>query len=482
MITAFNARALYLVSAFALIALPVAIAEGERGYVIVCSVAVVGFAVVAKVGGRLPELDSDSSIRHLAETAVSWVLVAAGAAVVTFALGHAGDGEVARLADGWSAVFEGVSGVTSTGLTMVTDPSALDATLQWWRTILQWGGTVGVVAFALLFAEPSGDASTHLGEEWGHRPHEGPQGAALRIFGILVALTAVAVLALLAAGEPAWRALNHGFSAACTGGFVITSNSVASVPAPAQAVIAATTMISAISFAALWGAFTRKDPPLWKRTQVRWGLGLTAAAAVLAAVIAEPGTAVASTVFNSVSASTTAGFADGSSFAAAPQLTILTAASMFVGGAAGSTSGGVKVARVVWVAYAARRWLPAGNADAGEDQEEGEIWDAGEVDPREVRQRTVGATALLSLVVVTAVVVASALALTTGAPAGEAVFEAMSALLNIGLSVGVTSPDLPAESKGVLVVAMLVGRVEITAFLALALVVLRRPLDRSGAA
>jgi trk system potassium uptake protein TrkH len=138
---------------------------------------------------------------------------------------------------------------------------------------------------------------------------------------------------------------------------------------------------------------------------------------------------------------------------------------MFIGGAAGSTAGGIKVARVAWLVKAAKRWLPGG---AQVDDEVSYGWDGEEVGPHDARARIVGASALvvtwMCVLAVGVVILATRNRLD---PVGDVVFEAVSASSGVGLSSSLTGADNDAVTKATLIVLMLAGRVEMTAFIVL---------------
>lgn len=129
--------------------------------------AVAGFVGVAVVAGgvaqtlrRLSGPPGAGSVRQsLITVALGWLLVAAVAAVPFLASARIGAavgddvGSAEVFADPWSALFEGMSGFTSTGLTMVDAESELPSALQWWRSVLEWTGGAGVAVFALAITD-----------------------------------------------------------------------------------------------------------------------------------------------------------------------------------------------------------------------------------------------------------------------------------------------------------------------------------------
>ncbi len=456
-----NLRALRLLSILALATLPVAVVDGDWAAVaVLAGAAVVGWLPSVVVPGAEPPASTRAA---MAEVAVSWTVLATAAATVTWLLAQSSPAGSA-LVDPVSALFEATSGISTTGLSMVPNPDELTPTIQWWRSILQWGGAAGVVTFGLFVAERSGDKDAHLDSEWGAQPAEELHRSIRIILGLLAGLTVVGFIALWVADGRPWAAANHAITAAATGGFSVDSGSAGDSPPLARAALAAVLLASSVSFATLWGVATRSGPPLWKRTQVRWSLALVAVLGG-AAVVASLGQAsIGDVMFNAVSASTTAGFSAGDSYQTIPAVTVVAITSMIIGGSAGSTAGGIKVARVAWIAKAARRWLPQG----GEVYDQPFVWDGERVDTDEAADRVTGAGTLIAVWLVTIVAATFALAFSAEATVSDALFEATSALSGVGLSSGVTDRDLAAGPKLVLTGAMLAGRVEVTAFIALA--------------
>jgi trk system potassium uptake protein len=262
-----------------------------------------------------------------------------------------------------------------------------------------------------------------------------------------------------------WRAVNHGITASSTGGFSITEDSAGSASPGARVVIAATLLMSALSFGTIWDRVTRNGVPLWQRTQIRYGVGATVIAALVAIVVAD-GVAVVDVVFNSISASTTGGFDAGTSYREIEALAAVAMVSMFVGGAAGSTAGGIKVARLAWLTKASAHFLP----DARHDNDTSYVWDGEQIEPDVAHDRIMGAATIVVVWLAMLAVGSVILAVHNPAwPLADVVFEAISAGSGVGLSSGLTSATADAATKATLAALMLAGRVEMTAFVVMAL-------------
>ncbi len=261
-------------------------------------------------------------------------------------------GSGAVFVDPWSALFEAMSAVTSTGLTMVEAESELPHALQWWRSVLEWSGGAGVVVFVLALT--AGDGGYRLYEAEGRRRllRNDVHATARRLWRILLGLTVLSVLALLAAGVEPWVALNHGLAGISTGGMVVTDDSFTGTSAPVRLVGMAVMVLGAMSYGSL-GLLLRRDTAAFLRlTQVR-ALAvalLGGGVAVLVTLrVLGVGPGVLDAAFLWVSALTTCGF----STTPVPELpaatVLLLLAGMFVGGSAGSTTGGIKLRRAAWL-------------------------------------------------------------------------------------------------------------------------------------
>lgn len=443
-----------------------------------------GVAVASALLGRwgLPRVgcgDDSERRRILGEIATMWIGFAVGSSVAGWAA-DAADTSVDELADPLDAVFETISGLTTTGFTLVEDPSILPAWMQFWRSVLHAVGAVGVVLFAVVAAEPSGDRDSLVDREWGTMPRDDANDVVRVILGVHAGLTLATFVALMGSGDPIWVAFNHSLSATATGGFTMNEGGVAALGGASQGVLVVSTILAATAYGTLWDRVGRRGVPLWKRTQFRWTLVFAGSAMIVALLVAER-TPIWTIVFRSVSATTTSGFSLADSELAPGPISVLGAiaiVSMLIGGAAGSTAGGLKVARVAWLFKALRRWLPGRTVPSDEAPYR---WDDEDVESDDARVRVFGAAAiatswLLCLSVGTVIL----LWINTDVTVGSAMFDATSALSNVGLSSGTIDDDRSAGAKGVLTTLMLLGRVEVTAMVVLLLVPLhaaRRALD-----
>ena len=465
---------LHVPAVLALLVLPVAVMTGERFAVPGLLAVGLGAPALSRGLRRLAGSPREGSkAQSLAAVAAGWLSVALLAAVpllVGARLGATGDGAV--YADPWNAVFEGMSGITSTGLTMVELESTLPATFQMWRSLLQWAGAAGIVLVAVTATRQSWhDTALYRAEGDTESLRNEVRDSARQVGLVYVGFTVAAVLALLAAGERPWVAVNHGLTGIATGGFAITDDSLIGRPAPVLAVMTAIMVVGAVSFVTLHALVVRRRlRETLRRTQVRTlsVLLLAGLAVVLASTAVAPGgPAVAAVGFTWVSAATTTGFTATPLAPLTAAITLVLIAGMLIGASTESTAGGIKLARVAWLVKASGVWLGrvAGLRRAGSDWR----YDGHPVHDDEA-ERHVQRGALIAVVyIVTLGVGTLALALSIGpdATTQDVLFEATSAVGTVGLSSGVTDPALPWHAKAILTVLMWMGRLEVLAVLVL---------------
>lgn len=371
-----------------------------------------------------------------------------------------------------NALFEGMSGVTGTGLTMTYDESALPAVLQWWRSLVQWIGGIGVVvlAAAIVLTGESGSFRQLYEEKAAvESVGENTREAIRAIWWVFVVVTVAAVLALWVAGMPAWHAINHGMTGIATGGFTVTPNGIASYDDPAiEAVLLPIMVLGAISFAVHYYALQGRVHVFYEDRQTRWLLGILGGgvALVVAFLFGEPFVsrdALRFGAFQFVSALTCTGFQTdttlGTSWAIEAQLLLVVG--MIVGGAAGSTAGGIKVIRLISLTRGSLYRVTQAFYPAQLDRTPRVATEEGEatVDHSSSEFDQAAAIGICWVGLLFAGILG--LLLVLGAPLETVIFEVASAQGNVGLSAGLTGADMPDAAKAILMANMWIGRLEI---------------------
>ncbi len=282
-------------------------------------------------------------------TPMTWTAVALFAALPLFI------SDYAQLRDSFSnAFFESMSGLTTTGSTIIVGLEEAPPGILLWRAILQWLGGIGIIATAIailpalnvggmqLFRTESSDRS----EKVLPRVHD----LTIAIGSIYVGLTAVCGLAYMMAGMSAFDALCHALTTLATGGFSTSDNSMGNF-APSTHWIATLFMfLGALPFV-LYVRLINGDNTIFIDSQVRtFVLLLVAVIAALSFWVIGNGTyapadAVRHVAFNVVSVVTTTGYATTDYLLWGNFATGAFFALTFIGGCTGSTAGGMKIFR-----------------------------------------------------------------------------------------------------------------------------------------
>lgn len=435
---------------------PAAVA-GASGRLVVAGRYAVVIAVLGGAGALCARLRCTSKIQAneaLVVTALAFVLPG-----LAMAFPIAGYGIPAV-----DALFESISGVTTTGLSTLGGIGERPAAFHFSRAWLQWMGGLGVVVLALAFLVPSGQASRRLGFEEREALDvvAGTRAKARRVSVVYVALTLAGWALCAATGMGAVDALDHALAAISTGGFAPRDESLAGQPGAARVAVSAVCLLGAISF--FWYArfAGRRWPGALRDTQLWTLLALVAIGWVLLGLGSRSDRAEAwwHAGWMSVFAQTTAGFSTLDVRELAPFGQAVLIFQMLAGGHVGSTAGGLKVLRVVilWKAVVG----PILRASVPPSAELRPRLDA-----RPVGRSETEAAAALAVAMLGAVGVSWLLFLAFGHDPLAALFDVASAVGTVGLSAGTVGPDLEPSLKLVLCANMLLGRVEVFAFLVL---------------
>jgi len=471
--------------------------------------AALAFGVGRSLSYRFRDADDPSKLHGLMVAATGWLFVALFGSLPfllvawTIALdpvlletpiltGRAA-ATVGAFRDPLNALFESMSGFTGTGLTMTDDEAALPHTLQWWRTFIEWVGGVGVIVLttAILSRPGSGSLTLYESEARSEKIHPSVVSTVRTIWWIFILFTFLAILLLWLAGMPLWGAINHAMTGLATGGFSITDNSIATYDSVAIDVALLPIMtLGSIAFPIHYLMLQGDLKNLYTDLQTRWVIGFFVGGSLfLSAIVYDAGTydsafaAVRYSAFQFVSAMSCTGFqtaVDATNVAlgrwpAAAQLTVTVG--MVVGAAAGSTVGGIKLVRLATlikgVSYRITDVFYPDTAVRRLEIDDRRLAD-------EAANREFEEAAIISFLWV-AFLGLGVFVLLFVLPPDEytlenVLFEVASAQGNVGLSVGITGPAMPALGKVMFLFNMWIGRLEIIPVL----VLLRAAFTRGG--
>ncbi len=255
------------------------------------------------------------------------------------------------------ALYETVSGLTTTGATVLTDVECLSRSIQFWRCFTHWIGGMGVLVLILAVLPLSGSYNMHLMRAESPGPSVGKlvprvKNTAMILYGIYIVITVMEVIALLFAGMGLYEAMTLTFSTVGTGGFGLLNSSIGSYSTSIQTIFTVFMLACGINFQVYYLLLIRKPKEAFCSEELRYYLGIIFLAAVMIAInvrgFFESGfQAFHHSLFQVVSVMTTTGFATldynvWPEFSKAV-LFLLT----LLGACAGSTGGGFKVSRLI---------------------------------------------------------------------------------------------------------------------------------------
>lgn len=256
------------------------------------------------------------------------------------------------------ALFESVSGFSTTGATVITDIEALSAPLLMWRSLTHWLGGMGIVALTVALLPLLGVGGFSLVKAETTGPEKSKMTAkmtttAKALWAIYAGLTLAQALLLKIFGMSTFDAISHAFSTLGTGGFSTRNASILAYNSPAIDIICTVFMaLSGVNFSLYYWIFTRRFSEVRQNTELKAysAIIVLAIVAVTVATTKFYGSIARALRFSSfqvVSVITTTGFgtADYTQWPAAAQFVIFLL--FFVGGCSGSTGGGIKVVRLV---------------------------------------------------------------------------------------------------------------------------------------
>ncbi len=258
------------------------------------------------------------------------------------------------------AAFESISGLTTTGATVIVGLDALPPAILYYRQQLQWLGGMGIIVLAVAILPMLGIGGMQLYRAETPGPVKDNKltpritETAKALWYIYLGLTIACALAYWLAGMTPFDAIGHSFATVAIGGFSTHDASIGYFNSdPIELIAVVFMLISGVNFALHFLAWNRRNlAGYWHDSEFRFYLALMTAttAAVclglyLTGTYADGNEAFLQGLFHTVSIATTTGFSTSSFYEWPIFLGILLIFSSFVGGCAGSTGGGIKVIR-----------------------------------------------------------------------------------------------------------------------------------------
>jgi len=329
--------------------------DGE-GLVYLC---VAAFLIIAGFTGcKFRPKNQNMSLKEgYAATGLSWIVMS-----IFGCLPFVITGEIPSFTD---ALFETVSGFTTTGASILSDVESLSHTAIFWRSFTHWIGGMGVLVFLLAVIPMTGGSNINLMKAESTGPSVGKlvpriRRSALILYEIYMTLTAIEVIFLLAGGMKLFDSLCIAFGTAGTGGFSITNDSFMSYSTYIRWVVGIFMLLFSINFNAYYYILMKEFRKAFTMEEVRDFLLLVAAAVIIIFFnilnsYERAFDALTDAFFQVSSLVSTSGFASADFDLWPSASKFILCLMMFMGACAGSTGGGIKVSRIVYLVKSSLR-------------------------------------------------------------------------------------------------------------------------------
>lgn len=418
---------------------------------------VIAVLLAAGLLGRLPSPNSMQTNEALCVVALAFLMAPL---LMSFPLMGSGLSFV-------DALFEAVSGVTTTGLSILGNVEDQSKTLLFSRAWSQWYGGLGIVVFSVALLIKHHIAARQLIRPTG----EGAEGIATttriharRMLAVYITFTFVALGALTLSGVDAFNALTHSLAAVSTGGFSSFNDSLMGFDGPSGYLLILISLGGAIALPLYYRCYHNGLRKLLEDVELRALLAAVALSCLTLWLLFQLSSGMGwaesgkHAFLMGISAQTTTGFASLEVSQLSPEAKLVMMLSMGIGGAVGSTAGGLKILRLLILIrliqlLIQRTALPA--HAVAEPQLGG----------RRLEDDEIIRALLLFVLFVLVILLSWWPFLLQGHDPLNALFEVVSAVGTVGLSTGITSTDLPTHLKLILCLDMWFGRLEILVFL-----------------
>lgn len=254
------------------------------------------------------------------------------------------------------AVFETVSGFTTTGASILSEVESLPKCMLMWRSFTHWVGGMGVLVFIMAFMPLSGGQNMHIMKAESPGPSVSKlvprvKTTALILYSIYLGLTFIQFVMLLCGGMNVFEALTTTFGTAGTGGFGVMNDSMAGYSPYVQWVVTAFMLLFSVNFSCYYLLLIGRVKEVFNAELSRFLIVVSTAILVLTlnvrGLFDTVGEAIRHVAFTVASLISTTGFATVD-FDAWPELSrTLLVMIMFIGACAGSTGGGLKISRLM---------------------------------------------------------------------------------------------------------------------------------------
>lgn len=375
-----------------------------------------------------------------------------------------------------NALFESISGYTSTGLTMLQKPGSIPQILQWWRSFLEWTGGIGLVVFILSLTHLNRVGyQLYYAEAHTEKMSKNMKQTAYFIWVIYLLYTCIAVVLFYHFGMPLWEAINHGLTVISTGGFTLSNENFQSYSMGIKMSAILMMIIASMSFTIHFQIIREgKWKILFKNIQQRFLYTFVIGGAIIIVLLniwTDTREKWINSVFEWISALTTCGFSALDLSLFNPMTKLFLIIGMFVGGATGSTVGGLKIRRLLYLfsgvflrlkTLTQKKERQITKQYKSLKDSEGTEIPGIDLPKTEKSERLYTASILFFLWCLTLLTGwFFILKWTPNGKALDALFDVVSAMSNVGLSSGLLTPEFSSFGKCIFMLLMWIGRLEI---------------------
>jgi trk system potassium uptake protein TrkH len=409
--------------------------------------------------------------------ALGWLLISLIGCIPFILIGFDKNNPAVTM-DFLSAFFESMSGWTGTGLTMINMENQLPYSLQFWRSLIQWIGGVGVIVLTLSILARPGTGSYILYKSEGREQKTHPSiiSTVRTIWWIFLLYTVIGIFALTIIGfvtsngmDP-WQSLNHAMTGIATGGFSVTDDSILSFGTISQIAVVFLMIFGGIAFAAHYDMLKGRIKKFLSDAQFQ-AMVLLIILGVLTLTIINLNNpdlqytgnfllSLKESGFQFVSAITCTGFSSADIPSWTESAKLILSLAMVIGGAAGSTAGGIKLFRAILLSKGAG-WRIKRSISTPRRVFVHKLGDKPLT--REDAIDLINEAAIISFmwIILIAVGVLVVAYIFPEETLGNVIFEVCSAQGNVGLSAGITSIEMSPYAKTMIIFNMWIGRLEI---------------------
>ena len=334
---------------FLLVPCIVAMIYNEKSGIAFLLSSLISFAIGALFVRKKTKNSSFYAKEGFISVALGWIVLSVSGALPFLISGE--------IPDIFNALFESISGYTTTGATILSDVESLSKCMLFWRSFTHWVGGMGVLVFVLCILPLADGNNMHLMRAESPGPSVGKlvpkvRSTATILYGIYTALTVIECILLLFGKMSLFDAITTSMATAGTGGFGIKNDSMASYSMYIQNVVAIFMFIFGVNFNIYFLLLVRKPKEVLQSEELRTYLAIVLISTLIigfniSSSFESIGTSIQQAFFQVSSIITTTGFSTVD-FNHWPELSkFILIGLMFIGACAGSTCGGIKISRII---------------------------------------------------------------------------------------------------------------------------------------